>query len=232
MKGLIDSFNYAVTGIITSMKTERNMVIHYLAAIGVMSLSLLFDFTKVEFLILLIATTLVVVTELINTAIEKAIDLITEDYHPIAKIVKDISAGAVLISAITAAIVGYTLFYNKLNSVTYKILYNIKSSDFHLTAVAIILVTLLTIGLKAKMYKGWGTHFQGGAVSGHSALGFCIATIISFLVGNVLVITLAFGLAVLVAESRVEGKIHTPIEVVLGGVLGILVGILVFQIIG
>lgn len=232
MKGLIDSFNYAVTGIITSMKTERNMVIHYLAAIGVMSLSLLFDFTKVEFLILLIATTLVVVTELINTAIEKAIDLITEDYHPLAKIVKDISAGAVLISAITAAIVGYTLFYNKLNSVTYKILYNIKSSDFHLTAVAIILVTLLTIGLKAKMYKGWGTHFQGGAVSGHSALGFCIATIISFLVGNVLVITLAFGLAVLVAESRVEGKIHTPIEVVLGGVLGILVGILVFQIIG
>ncbi len=232
MKGLIDSFNYAVTGIITSMKTERNMVIHYLAAIGVMGLSLLFDFTKVEFLILLIATTLVVVTELINTAIEKAIDLITEDYHPLAKIVKDISAGAVLISAITAAIVGYTLFYNKLNSVTYKILYNIKSSDFHLTAVAIILVTLLTIGLKAKMYKGWGTHFQGGAVSGHSALGFCIATIISFLVGNVLVITLAFGLAVLVAESRVEGKIHTPIEVGLGGGLGILVGMLVFQIIG
>lgn len=232
MKGLIDSFNYAVTGIITSMKTERNMVIHYLAAIGVMSLSLLFDFTKVEFLILLISTTMVVVTELINTAIEKAIDLITEDYHPLAKIVKDISAGAVLISAITAAIVGYTLFYNKLNSVTYKILYNIRGSDFHLTTVAIILVTLLTIGLKAKMYKGWGTHFQGGAVSGHSALGFCVATIISFLSGNVLIITLAFGLAVLVAESRVEGKIHTPIEVVLGAILGILVGILVFQVIG
>ena len=232
MKGLIDSFNYAVTGIITSMKTERNMVIHYLAAIAVMSLSLFFDFTKIEFLVLLIATTMVVVTELINTAIEKTIDLVTEDYHPLAKIVKDISAGAVLISAITATIVGYTLFYNKLDSLTYKILYNIKTSNYHLTTVAIILVTLLTIGLKTALYKEWGTHFQGGAVSGHASVSFCMATIISFLAGNVLIITLAFGLALLVAESRVEGKIHTPIEVVLGGILGVLVGILVFQVIG
>lgn len=232
MKGLIDSFNYAVTGLITSIKTERNMLIHYVAAVAVIGFSLFFDFTKVEFLILLLATTLVVVVELINTAIENAVDLITKDYHPMAKMVKDISAGAVLLSAFTALIVGYTLFYKKLNLLTYKLLYNIKSSDFHLTTVAIILVVLLTIGLKTKMYKGWGTHFQGGAVSGHSALAFCLATIISFLVKEVLIITLAFILALLVAESRVEGNIHSPIEVTLGGILGILVGILVFQIIG
>ncbi len=93
-------------------------------------------------------------------------------------------------------------------------------------------MVLLTIGLKAKYYKGKGTHFQGGIVSGHSAIAFCIATIVAVLVENILIITLTFGLALLVAESRVEGKIHTLMEVVLGGFWGIAIGILVFQIIG
>ena len=111
-------------------------------------------------------------------------------------------------------------------------IFKIKKSPVHLTFIALLLVVLLTIGLKAKYYRGRGTHFQGGTVSGHSAVAFCVAAIISFLVENILVISLAFGLALLVAESRVEGKIHTLIEVVLGGVLGIIVAILAFQIIG
>ena len=88
------------------------------------------------------------------------------------------------------------------------------------------------MGLKSKFYKGHGTHFQGGVVSGHSAVAFCIATIVSILSENLLIITLVFGLAFLVAESRVEGKIHSAMETIIGGILGILVGILIFQIIG
>jgi len=231
-RSIIDSFNYAISGIITSIKTERNMLIHYTIAIGIVGLSLFFDFSKLEFLILLLTTTLVVVAELINTAIEKTVDMITKDFHPVAKIVKDISAGAVLISAINAMIVGYLLFFDRLNDFTAILLFKIKRSPVHLTFVALILVTLLTIGLKAKYYRGRGTHFQGGTVSGHAAIAFCISTIIAFLSENILIITLTFGLAVLVGESRIEGKIHTPIEVVLGGILGMVVGILVFQVIG
>ena len=91
---------------------------------------------------------------------------------------------------------------------------------------------IITVGLKAKFYRGKGTHFQGGTVSGHAAVSFCIATIIAFLAQNAIVTTLVYGLAVLVGESRIEGKIHSFFEVIAGGILGILIGVLVFQIIG
>lgn len=231
-RSIIDSFNYAVSGIILSIKTEKNMLIHYVIAVSVLGLSLFFDFTRLEFLILLFAISLVLTLEMINTAIEKTVDLITKEYHPFARIAKDISAGAVLIAAANALIVGYLLFFDRLNQFSEVLLFKIKRSPIHLTFIALLLVILLTIGLKAKYYRGRGTHFQGGTVSGHSAIAFCIASIIAFLVENILVVTLAIGLAFLVAESRVEGKIHTFVEVVLGGVLGIIVAILAFQIIG
>ncbi|MFY9214860.1 MAG: diacylglycerol kinase [Tissierellaceae bacterium] len=231
-RSIIDSFNYAVSGIILSLKTERNMLIHYIIAILVLGLSLFFDFTRVEFLLLLFAISLVLTLEMINTAIEKTVDMVTKEYHPYARIAKDISAGAVLIASVNALIVGYLLFFDRLSAFSEGMIFKIKKFPVHLTFIALLLVVLLTIGLKAKYYRGRGTHFQGGTVSGHSAVAFCVAAIISFLVENILVISLAFGLALLVAESRVEGKIHTLIEVVLGGVLGIIVAILAFQIIG
>lgn len=231
-RSIIDSFNYAVSGIILSIKTERNMLIHYIVAIVVLFSSLFFEFSRIEFLILLFATTLVIVLELINTAIEKTIDMITTEYHPLAKLAKDISAGAVLIAALNAMLVGYLLFFDKLNDLTGEIIFKIRSSSVHLTFVSLILVVLLTIGIKARFYRGRGTHFQGGIVSGHSAVAFCIATIVAVLSENILVITMTFFLALLVGESRVEGKIHSLSEVLLGGILGMLVGILIFQIIG
>lgn len=231
-RSLIDSFNYAVSGIITAIKTEKNMRIHYLIAILVITLSLFFDFSRTEFLLLLFAISLVVVAEMINTALERVIDLITQEYHPLARLVKDVAAGAVLIAAINSIVVGYLLFFDRLSSYTELLLFKIGRSPIHLTFVALLIVVLLTIGLKAKFYRGRGTHFQGGTVSGHAAASFCIATIIVFLAKNMLVTTLAYGLAILVGESRIEGKIHSFSEVLLGAILGTLVGVLVFQIIG
>lgn len=232
IKSIIDSFNYAVSGIMTSIKTERNMLIHYIVAVLVVVASLFFDFTRAEFLILLFSISLVLTLELINTAIEKTIDIVTKEYHPLAKIAKDMAAGAVLIAAVNALIVGYLLFFDRINDLTEMVAFKIQASPIYLTFIALILVVLLTIGLKTMFYREYGTHFQGGSVSGHSAIAFCMATIISFLVEHALIVTLSYGLAVLVAESRVEGKIHTAIEVVLGGILGIVIGILVFQVIG
>lgn len=231
-KSLIDSFNYAVSGIIIALKTEKNMRIHYLIAILVIILSLFFDFSRTEFLLLLFAISLVVVAEMVNTALERVIDLITEDYHPLARLVKDVAAGAVLIAAINSMVVGYLLFFDRLSSYSELLLFKIRRSSVHLTFVALLIVVLLTIGLKAKFFKGRGTHFQGGTVSGHAAVSFCIATIIVFLAQNMLVTTLSYGLAILVGESRIEGRIHTFTEVLLGAILGSLIGVLVFQIIG
>lgn len=231
-RSIIESFNYAVSGIIIALKTEKNMRIHYLIALSVILLSLFFDFSRTEFLLLLFAISLVVVAEMVNTALERVVDLITEEYHPLARLVKDVAAGAVLIAAINSMVVGYLLFFDRLSSYTDLLLFKIRRSDIHLTFVALLIVVLLTIGLKAKFYKGRGTHFQGGTVSGHAAISFCIATIISFIAENMLVTTLTFSLAILVGESRIEGRIHTFIEVLLGAVLGVTIGVLVFQIIG
>lgn len=228
---LVDSFNFAINGLITAVGTERNIKIHYGAAIIILFSSLFFDLTRVEYMILLMTITLVIVTELINTAIEKTIDLITEEYHQLAKVVKDIAAGAVLLSAINAVAVGYLLFFDRLNSVRDVVILRITNSPTHLTLIAILLVLVLTLGFKVLFKKySKGTHLHGGAVSGHSSLAFCAATIISTMSENIIITILAFVMALLVAESRIEGKIHSTIEVVVGSVLGLLIGVLIFQV--
>lgn len=229
----IKSFNYAVQGIISSITTERNMKFHYLAAIGVIVFSLFFNLSRIEFMLMIFAVTFVVVMELFNTAIERTIDLITQEYHPVAKLVKDISAGAVLIASLNAVVVAYLLFFDRIISFSDVLLVKIRNSGHHLTFVAILLVLLLTVGFKTVYYKqSGGSPFQGGAVSGHSALAFCMASSIAFLSMNGFVAALAYGLAFLVAESRIEGEIHKPSETVFGAILGIAISLLLFTWMG
>lgn len=230
LKRFIDSFNNAVTGILTAIKTESNLRTHFIIAIIVVLLSLFFNFTRMEFLILIFAITTVLITEMLNTVAEKLVDMITKDYHPLARIIKDISAGAVLMAALNAIVVGYLLFFDRLNPFSSWIIFKIGNSPIHLTFIALVLVVLLTIAFKGIFFRGRGTHFQGGTVSGHSAIAFCVATIISFISRNFLLATLGFFLAFLVAESRVEGKIHSIFEVIMGALLGSIVGVLVFQL--
>lgn len=231
-KSLIDSFNNAVNGIIYALKTEKNLKIHFVIAIIIIIASLFLDLTRVELLVLFFSITLVLMAEMFNTAVERVVDLITQDYHPIARLAKDIAAGGVLISAVNSVLVGYLLFFDRLTPFANLVLFKIRNSHVHLTFIALILVVVLTIVMKAILYRGRGTPFQGGTVSGHSAISFCIATIVSCIVNNMLITTLVFIMAVLVGESRVEGKIHSPFEVITGALLGVIVGVLLFQVVG
>lgn len=108
---LAESFRCAAQGIITALKTERNMRIHFVAAVLVTLVGLIVHLTKQEWLIIIAAITFVLVSELINTAIEAAVDLVVDEYHPSAKIAKDAAAGAVLMSAVMAVIIGAIVFY-------------------------------------------------------------------------------------------------------------------------
>ncbi|HLR33791.1 MAG TPA: diacylglycerol kinase [Tissierellales bacterium] len=229
-KNLIESFNHAVEGIIYALKTQRNMKIHFAAAFLVLFGSLFFDFTRIELLVIFFAISFVIVAELINTSIEKTIDLITDEYHPLAKIAKNVAAGGVLISAINALVVGYLLFFDRLNPFANVVLFKIKHSPVHLTFIALALVIIITVVIKTIFQSG--TPFQGGVVSGHAAVAFVLASSIAFMAENILISTLAFIISIMVAASRVEGKIHSPVEVITGAVLGILTSIIIFQIIG
>lgn len=232
MKGkrIINSFNYAVAGVIQALKTEPNMKIHFIVAFLVLFMSLFFNFNRIEMLILFFTITMVIVSEMLNTAIEKAVDLITKEYHPVAKIVKDIAAGAVLISALNAIVVGYLLFFERISLYPGLLINRLRNSPIHLTFISIILVILLVVWIKTKTKTG--TPFQGGFASGHSAIAFSVATAIAFMTDNALIMTLSYFLAALVAESRVESKIHYLREVIVGSVLGTLVTITIFQVIG
>lgn len=227
---IINSFNYAVEGIIYTLKKERNMKIHFLIAFLVLLFSLFFNFSRVELLMLFFTISLVMITEMINTSIEKVVDLYTGEFHPLAKTAKDVAAGAVLIAAMNAVAVAYLLFFDRVNPIATILIYKIKNSPIHLTFISLILVIILIVYIKTKSYTG--TPFFGGIVSGHAAVGFTIATSITFLTKDALVTTLSYLIALLVAESRVELKIHSIKEVILGAILGTFITILVFQIIG
>lgn len=112
MKGLLKSFVYAGNGILWCFKNERNMRAHFSLCIYMYAYLLIYDFfvlTKVEWAIILLCNALVFSLEIVNTAIEKAVDLATEKQNPIAKISKDAAAGAVLVSAIFSVIVGLVI---------------------------------------------------------------------------------------------------------------------------
>jgi diacylglycerol kinase len=103
---LIASFRYAFEGVSFCLRTQRNMRIHVLAGFLAMAVGLQLRLSPVELAIIAVVSSLVVTMEMINTAIETAVDLYTHRRHPLAKIAKDVAAAAVLVSAINALLVG------------------------------------------------------------------------------------------------------------------------------
>ena len=109
-KALRRSFRYATSGIFKALILCRNLKIHYLVGLTAIGFGFHFGINRLEWAILLLTITLVVTLEMINTAIEKVVDLLTEKYHILALIAKDVAAGAVLIASIVAFIVGALIF--------------------------------------------------------------------------------------------------------------------------
>lgn len=111
---LYKSFGYAFEGIFTGIKKERNMKIHCLAMLCVVAAGFFMKISVTEWCICLILFGLILSLELVNTAVEAVVDLVTEEKKPLAKIAKDTAAGAVLIAAIMAAGVGVLIFVPKI----------------------------------------------------------------------------------------------------------------------
>ena len=111
---LYQSFGYAFQGIFTCIRKERNMKIQCVAAVLVVIAGLILNISAIEWCICLALFGLVMALEHVNTAVEAVVDMVTEEYHPLAKIAKDTAAGAVLIAAIMAAIAGCIIFLPKI----------------------------------------------------------------------------------------------------------------------
>ena len=114
IKRFVNSFGYALEGLIYAFKYEQNMLVHILATILVVVLGLIVDLSSTEWLFVFLIIGLVVATELINTSIEAVVDLISPDEHPLAKIAKDTAAAAVMVFAIVSILIGIFIFLPKI----------------------------------------------------------------------------------------------------------------------
>ena len=157
---ILDSFNYAFEGIIHVLRTQRNMRIHFAIAVFVLVIAVFADVTKIDLIALLLAISFVLVAEMINTAIEGAIDLATSSFDPMAKLAKDIAAGAVLIAAINAVAVAYLVFSGKAATRTARLIDRVRDGPAELTIVALVVTVIVVIAIKA--WTGSGTPLRGG----------------------------------------------------------------------
>jgi len=224
-----DSFNAAIEGFLHVIKTQRNMRIHFTIAVLVLLAGVYLNFDRVEIMILCLTITFVLVAEMLNTVIEFLLDRLIGTHDEKTKVIKDISAGTVLIASVNAIVIAYFLFFkHAIFSEFNKAMLRLRQSDWHITFLAFILVTAVVILSKAILHKG--RPLRGGMPSGHAAISFSMCTIISFASGNVLVFTLAFILAFLVAQSRIRKGLHTFWEVFAGALLGTIITILVYQV--
>ena len=231
-QGVARSFDHAYRGLIFAVRTQRNMRIHVVISVLVLVASLLVGVSKLELAVLVLVILLVFITETFNTAMEFAVDLVTKEYHPLAKLAKDVSAGAVLVSSVGAVLVGYLILADDLGPLSLETLDSIRRQPAHLTLVSLGVVTLVVLFGKAITHSPHS--FYGGMPSGHAAVAFAGWVAASFVAaesryaGLVSLITLL--MALLVCQSRVESGTHNVYQVAVGAVIGILITVAAFQL--
>jgi diacylglycerol kinase (ATP) len=231
---LFQSFDFAAEGVVHAVRTQRNLWIHFAIAIAVLVAAIGFGATKLELAVLLLAITFVLVAELVNTAVEAVVDVASTSFDPMAKIAKDIAAGAVLVAALNALAVGYLVFSGEVAARSSRFLTRLSDQPAELTLVALAVTVILVIAVKA--YTGRGTPLRGGLPSGHAAVAFAGWMAVTLLLEDssqrFLVSSVTFIMALLVAQTRVESGVHSASEVGSGALLGGLVTLFLFQVFG
>ena len=229
---LLESFNVAIEGIVHVLRTQRNMRIHFAVAIGVIVAALGFDVSRLELIALLLAIAFVLIAEMINSAVEAAVDVASTSFDPMAKLAKDIAAGAVLIAAVNAVAVGYLVFSGQVAERSSRFLDRLSQAPTELTLIALVLTVALVLGAKA--LTGRGTPLRGGWPSGHAAVAFAGWAAVTIVLDDsphrFLISSVTFIMALLVAQTRVESGVHSTVEVMTGGLFGALVTLFVFQL--
>ena len=230
-QNVAQSFNHAYRGMVYAVRTQRNMRFHVVASLAVLVVSLLTGVSKLELAALVLAIMIVFVTEMFNTAMEFAVDLVTDEYHMLAKLAKDVAAGTVLVSSIGALMVGYLVLADDLGPFTLETVQSVRRWPGHLTLVALALVILVVV--LGKAFTHAPNAFAGGMPSGHAAVSFAGWVAVSFIAADGLygglVSLISLLMALLVCQSRIESGTHNLFQVSVGAVIGILVTVAVFQ---
>jgi diacylglycerol kinase len=215
------SFRFAYEGIKYALATQQNMQFHFLAAFVVLLLALICGLSKLEVLFLLLAVTLVIVTELVNTAIEKAVDLAMPDKHPLAKIAKDVAAASVLIASLFAVAAGLIVFYEPLEKL---LVSSRQASPFTAGLIWIILALVsLTVIVIQTRFQERGNRLQPSILS---AVSFAACTLIFLNTDKVIIVMLSVILTVVVLAVLYEKKGRPLLSLITGGLIGLAIALL------
>ncbi|TDF96730.1 diacylglycerol kinase family protein [Paenibacillus piri] len=222
------SFRFAYEGVKYALFTQRNMKFHFFAAFVVLLLALYLGLPKLEILFILLAVTLMIVTELINTAVEKAVDLAMPEQHPLAKIAKDVAAASVLVSAAFAAMVGMIVFYEPVD----RLFRHVRAAEGHTFSAGMVWVLLslviLTVIVVETRFSTKGNRTQPSLLA---AVAFAIATFITSYVTVTLIALLAYLLALLVLLVLYDKRNRSAPSLVAGAVIGSFVAVLAYYLV-
>ncbi|WP_044642383.1 diacylglycerol kinase family protein [Risungbinella massiliensis] len=216
---VVQSFRFALDGLKYTVVSQRNMRIHFLVSLAVLLVSLYLPISKIEVLLLFVTITLVLFAELINTAVEAVVDMVTKEYHPLAKIAKDVAAGAVLLTAGLAVMVGVSIFYPYLNLLFSSVLSPAFYSPDVKIAAIIFLAFLFTLMLKALCQRTGMTKWEPSMTT---SLSLCTAIILIWVIWNLQVTFLVILLLFLFLSNRLrrpDERVSAYVGVIIGSVI-------------
>lgn len=222
----IDSINCAIEGILWSTSSQKHLRYHFFAAVVVLLLALYLGLSALDFILLTFAVTLVLFAELINTALEVVVDLVSPEFHPLARRAKDVAAGAVLVSSLGAAVMGFFAFSHYLFPPLETELGRSAPVDPILPVISLLIVVIIVVLAKARV--GRGRPLSGGMPSGHAASAFSVATSVLLAQIGLVMSLLVMLIAVLVSVSRYQLRIHSVKEVLAGAVIGVVTTLILY----
>lgn len=228
LKSLIESFAYAEEGIVHAVCSERNMRIHLLAAILVIFTCMVLEVSLMDMAILTLTIGFVIVCEMVNTAIEIVVDLITESYNEKAKHAKDVAAGAVLFSAFTSVLVAYFVFYEKIILISNAARLDFIQDGEKLLPLSISLVFTSVLLIKGIIAKNFNKIING--ISLRAALGFFLLSTSIFLSANRILHIVLLVFAIIFSFSKIDDKKRPLASVIFGALMGIIISVLIFGI--
>lgn len=224
----LESANAATEGIIQATRTQRHVRIHLIVAFFVLFGCFLIGVEKFEFIAIALITLLVIVAEMFNSSLEAAVDLKCPEKNELARTAKDIAAGAVLICAVGALIIGYLILWPYFLRIINGGFWIAKHYPENIAVLAVIIIMLSVVMLKALLGKGH--PLKGGCPSGHAAVGFSIWISITHMTDDIYVLSVTLTVVLLISLTRVLRHVHSLLDICVGALLGTVITTILFWI--
>ncbi len=220
--------DHAMEGILHAAKTQRHLQFHLLAAFAVLLCCFAIGLDKYEFAAIALAIIGVIVAEMFNSALEAAVDLITLERKPLARIAKDMAAGAVLISVVGALVIGSMILGPHLVRIVSGLYRVPRHTAGNIAVLSLIMIMLIVILIKA--YGGHGHPLRGGFPSGQAASAFSLWISLVHVAPDPWFVWPGLAAAAAVAVVRWRSGLHVFRDVLFGALLGAAVTLVLFRI--